>query len=100
MSMFRHLFRGLRALANRKAVDQDIADEVASYLERPPPRWWRAGFLPMRHGALRGWVAMRPPSGNKCDRMDGRTLSRRRFRICDMPAAACAAVRVSRRSAY
>jgi hypothetical protein len=46
MSMFRHLFRGLRALANRKAVDQDIADEVASYLEQAAAALVESGLSP------------------------------------------------------
>jgi putative ABC transport system permease protein len=33
MPSWRHLTRGLRALTNRKAADQDIADEVEHYLE-------------------------------------------------------------------
>jgi len=44
--MFRHLFRGLRALANRKAVDQDIADEVASYLEQAAAALVESGLSP------------------------------------------------------
>jgi len=34
MSLRRQLTRGLRALSNRSAADQDIADEVQDYLER------------------------------------------------------------------
>jgi hypothetical protein len=34
MSIWRQLVRGLRALTNRRAADQDIADEVSSYLEQ------------------------------------------------------------------
>ena len=34
MSMWRQLSRGLRTLTNRRAADQDIADEVAGYLEQ------------------------------------------------------------------
>ncbi len=34
MSLWRQLTRGLRALSNRSAADQDVADEVQDYLER------------------------------------------------------------------
>ena len=34
MSIWRQLVRGLRTLTNRRATDQDIADEVQSYLEQ------------------------------------------------------------------
>src|SRR5436305_14582899 len=34
MSMWRQFTRGLRALLNRRSADQDIADEVDSYLEQ------------------------------------------------------------------
>lgn len=34
MPIWRQLFRGLRALTNRRAADRDIADEVESYLEQ------------------------------------------------------------------
>jgi predicted permease len=34
MSIWRQIARGLRALLNRGAVDQDVADEVESYLEQ------------------------------------------------------------------
>ena len=34
MSVWRQLSRGLRALTNRRAADQDIADEVESYLQQ------------------------------------------------------------------
>ncbi len=34
MSIWRQLSRGLRALTNRRVADQDIADEVESYLEQ------------------------------------------------------------------
>ena len=33
MSIWRQLSRGLHALMNRRVADQDIADEVESYLE-------------------------------------------------------------------
>ena len=33
MSLWRQLRRGLCVLANRKAADQDIADEIRHYLE-------------------------------------------------------------------
>ena len=33
MSVWRSLSRGLRALVNRKATDQEIADEVEQYVE-------------------------------------------------------------------
>src|SRR4051794_2897491 len=44
--MFRHLFRGLRALVNRRAVDQDIAAEVASYLEQATAALVKSGVSP------------------------------------------------------
>src|SRR2546423_15490760 len=34
MSLWRQLSRGLRALTNRRVADQNIADEVESYLEQ------------------------------------------------------------------
>ncbi len=46
MSIFRHLFRGLRALANRRAADQDIADEVANYLEQATAALVESGRSP------------------------------------------------------
>jgi hypothetical protein len=33
MSLWRHLTRGLRVLGNRRAADQEIADEVSHYLD-------------------------------------------------------------------
>jgi hypothetical protein len=33
MSIWRQASRGLRALINRRQADQEIADEIASYLE-------------------------------------------------------------------
>ena len=34
MSLFRQLSRGLRNLANRRAADRDIAEEVDAYLQQ------------------------------------------------------------------
>src|ERR1700716_3255175 len=34
MSLWRQVTRGLRVLTNRKATEQDISDEVGSYLEQ------------------------------------------------------------------
>src|ERR1035438_913908 len=46
MSFWRHLARGLRALANRRAADQDIADEVESYLEQATAALEASGLSP------------------------------------------------------
>ena len=53
MSFWRHLARGLRALANRRAADQDIADEVESYLEQASAALEASGLSPdeARHAA-------------------------------------------------
>src|SRR5689334_6054270 len=46
MPVFRQLARGLRALANRKAADRDIADEVDSYLEQAAASLIERGLSP------------------------------------------------------
>jgi len=46
MSLWSQLARGLRALANRKAADQDIADEVESYLEQATAELVARGLPP------------------------------------------------------
>jgi len=46
MSLWRHLVRGLRALTNRGAADQDIADEVESYLEQATAALEASGLSP------------------------------------------------------
>src|ERR1700693_4731811 len=55
MSLWRQLARGLRVLVNRRAADQDIADEVSHYLDEQaaafeaqglaPDEAWRAGRM-------------------------------------------------------
>jgi predicted permease len=53
MSFWRHLAHGLRALANCRAADQDIADEVESYLEQAAAQLEASGLSPdeARHAA-------------------------------------------------
>ena len=46
MSLWRQLTRGLRSFTNRKAADQDIADEVESYLEQATAAHEAAGLPP------------------------------------------------------
>ena len=46
MSLWRQLARGLRALTNRAAADQDIADEVQDYLEQSTAAWVTSGLSP------------------------------------------------------
>src|SRR5450432_3177394 len=46
MSVWRQLARGLRALSNRKRADQDIADEVESYLEQSAAAHEASGLSP------------------------------------------------------
>ena len=46
MSIWRQLVHGLRALTNRPAADQDIADEVSSYLEHATAALEARGFSP------------------------------------------------------
>ena len=46
MSIWRQLVRGLRALTNRPAADQDIADEVSSYLEHATAALEARGISP------------------------------------------------------
>jgi hypothetical protein len=46
MSIWRQLARGLRALANRQAADQDVADEVESYLEQATAALEASGISP------------------------------------------------------
>jgi hypothetical protein len=46
MSVWRQLARGLRALSNRERADQDIADEVESYLEQSAAAHEASGLSP------------------------------------------------------
>ena len=46
MSIWRQIVRGLRALANRGAAGQDIADEVESYLEHATTALVASGLSP------------------------------------------------------
>jgi len=46
VSVWRQLARGLRVLANRRAADQDIADEVESYLEQATTALEASGLSP------------------------------------------------------
>ena len=46
MSIWRQLLRGLRALTNRRAADQDIADEVESYLAESSAAFEARGISP------------------------------------------------------
>jgi predicted permease len=46
MSLWRQLVRGLRTLVNRKAAEQDIADEVESYLEHAAASLVARGLSP------------------------------------------------------
>jgi hypothetical protein len=46
MSIWRQLVRGLRALTNRRAADQDIADEISSYLEQAAAALEARGISP------------------------------------------------------
>ena len=46
MSLWRQLARGLGALTNRRAADQDIADEVESYLEQSAAALEASGLSP------------------------------------------------------
>jgi putative ABC transport system permease protein len=46
MSIWRQLARGLRALTNRRVADQDIADEVKSYLDEAAERLEANGMSP------------------------------------------------------
>ncbi|HEY2014132.1 MAG TPA: ABC transporter permease [Bryobacteraceae bacterium] len=46
MSLWRHFTRGLRVLGNRKAADQEIADEVNQYLEETTDAYVTRGLSP------------------------------------------------------
>src|SRR5208282_3007605 len=46
MSLWRQLTRGLRVLTNRKAADQDVADEVQDYLEQATAAHVASGLSP------------------------------------------------------
>jgi putative ABC transport system permease protein len=46
MSLWRQLTRGVRALANRSAADQDVADEVQHYLEQAAAAHLKRGLSP------------------------------------------------------
>ncbi|HEX6536582.1 MAG TPA: ABC transporter permease [Gemmatimonadaceae bacterium] len=46
MTLWRQLTRGLRVLARRRAADQDLADEVADYLERAAAELVASGLSP------------------------------------------------------
>src|SRR5271163_101382 len=46
MSLWRQLIRGLRALTNRSAVDQEIADEVEDYREQAIAALVASGLSP------------------------------------------------------
>ena len=46
MSLRRHIVRGLRVLINRRASDQDLADEAQHYLEQATEEYIARGFSP------------------------------------------------------
>ncbi len=46
MSLWRHITRGLRTLRNRKAADQDLADELNHYLEESETAFTTKGLSP------------------------------------------------------
>ena len=46
MSLWRQFTRGLRVLGNRRAADQEIADEVSHYLEEATAAFVAKGFSP------------------------------------------------------
>src|SRR5271169_4797028 len=46
MSIWRQLARGMRALTNRPAADQDVAEEVESYLEQATAALESRGMSP------------------------------------------------------
>lgn len=46
MSLWRQFIRGLRVLGNRKAADQEIADEVSHYLEEATAAFISRGLSP------------------------------------------------------
>src|SRR6516225_11342765 len=46
MSLWRQLTRGMRVLANRRAADRDIADEVGHYLDESTAAFEARGLPP------------------------------------------------------
>src|SRR6266852_146516 len=46
MSLWRQIARGVRILKNRKAADQDVADEVGHYLEEATADFIATGLSP------------------------------------------------------
>ena len=46
MSLWRQFTRGIRVLGNRRAADQEIADEVSHYLEEATAAFIAQGLSP------------------------------------------------------
>ena len=46
MSIWRQMTRGVRVLGNRRAADQEIADEVGHYLEEATAAFMARGLSP------------------------------------------------------
>ena len=55
MSFWRQVTRGIRVLGNRRAADQEIAEEVNQYLEESTAMLPPEGSRPMKPGERRGW---------------------------------------------
>ena len=101
MSLLRQFTRGLHVLGNRKAADQEIADEVSQYLEETTAAFTARGLAPdeARRAArleLGGTTAVREQVRgygweNGVDIL---------FADCATPLAGWPEIRASQRSAY
>ena len=79
------------ALADRKAADQDVADEVGDYLERIHAHSRRRGFRRMRRAARHGWNSAAPRRTRRgCASYGWENTIGPSLRICAMPPAGCA----------
>src|SRR5712691_11079621 len=100
MSLWRQVSRGLRALFNRKAADQEIADEIAHFLDESAATFAARGLA--REEALRAaawnWAAPRRCT-NRYAGTDGRTRWILSSATCAMPSEGWPGIGASRRSA-
>ena len=78
MSLWRQLSRGLRALANRRAADAELNDEVLDYLDRTASANVARGMThSAAHRAARVELGNPTVTESACATPDGRAPSRR-----------------------
>ncbi len=51
MSLWRQITRGLRKLTNRASADQDVSEEVQSFLDEATAEFAASGFSPRKRAA-------------------------------------------------